>query len=66
MNVYLVSRIDTISYCENMECIVVASDELWAEKIARLKVSDFRKAPLFVEKVNIDEEGVLLVTNMGA
>ena len=29
---------------------MVASDELWAEKIARLKVSDSRKAPLFVEK----------------
>lgn len=66
MNVYLVSRTDGIGWCEDMECVVVASDEMWAEKLARLKSSNFRKAKLFVKQINLDEEGVLLVTNMGA
>jgi hypothetical protein len=66
MNVYLVSRTDNISYCEDMQSIVVASDEMWAEKLARLDSDDFRKAKLSVKQIDISKEGVLLTTNMGA
>lgn len=66
MNVYLVSRTDNISYCEDMQSVVVASDEMWAEKLARLDSDDFRKAKLSVKQIDISKEGVLLTTNMGA
>lgn len=66
MNIYLVSRTDKISYCEDMQSIVVASDEMWAEKLARLDSDDFRRTKLSVKQIDISKEGVLLTTNMGA
>ena len=66
MNLYLVSRTDKISYCEDMQSIVVAEDEMWAEKLARLDSDDFRKAKLSVKQIDLSKEGVYLTTNMGA
>ena len=66
MNVYLVSRIDKIGWCEDMQSIVVASDAMWAEKLARLDSDDFRKAKLSVKQIDLLKEGVYLKTNKGA
>jgi hypothetical protein len=49
-----------------MQSIVLAKDEMWAEKLARLASDDFRKAKLSVEQIDLSKEGVYLTTNMGA
>jgi hypothetical protein len=46
--------------------VVIAQDELHAERCARLKSSDFRKAKLKVTKIDMDIEQVILVANTGA
>ena len=61
---YLVERKDKSSWCEDYAMVVMAYDELWAEKIARESSSDFRKSPLKVTEVN--SEGKVLVANVGA
>jgi hypothetical protein len=66
MNIYLVSRSDKIGWCEDIQSIVVASDEMWAEKLARLNSDYFKKAKLSVKKIDTTVESVLLTTNMGA
>lgn len=58
--------IDSLDWCEDSEMVVVAYDEMWAEKIARQGSDDFRRARLSVEKINLDNEGIILIKNTGA
>lgn len=67
MNVYLVSRTDKISWCEDIEMIVIAEDDLHAEQRARWSSRDFKKAKnLSIKKIDISKEQAVLISNMGA
>ena len=66
MNVYCIERIDKVSWCQDYKMIVVAENELCAEKAARLKSADFRKAPLEVTEIDLTKEAVISVENTGA
>lgn len=66
MKVFLVQRMDELSWAEDYAMVVIAEDELHAEKCARCKSYDFRKAKLRVTKVNMETEQVVLVANTGA
>lgn len=67
MNVYLVSRTDKISWCEDIEMIVIAEDDLHAERRARWSSQDFKKAKnLSIKKIDISKEQAVLISNMGA
>lgn len=66
MDVFVIDRTDRYSWCDNYKAVVVAEDELHAERLARLKVSDWKKAKLKVTKVNLEEEQILSVENTGA
>ncbi len=66
MKCFIVSRIDKIMYCEDMDMAVIAKDEMWAEKLARLRSEDFRKAKLKVKEIDLSKEQVILITNKGA
>lgn len=66
MNVYLVS-IKRKSWCQNYAMVVVAEDEKHAERKARWSSDDFRKATdVVVQKINLDQEQVVLIANTGA
>lgn len=67
MNVYLVSRTEKISWCEDIEMIVIAEDDLHAERRARWSSQDFKKAKnLSIKKIDISKEQAVLISNMGA
>lgn len=66
MNVYSVKRTDKLSWCQDEEMIVIAYDEKWAEKIARQTSDDFRHATVSVTKLDLNQEGVVLISNTGA
>ena len=67
MNVYLVSRTDKISWREDIEMIVIAEDNLHAERRARWSSRDFKKAKnLSIKKIDISKEQAVLISNMGA
>ena len=66
MNVYIIDRIDEYSYDEYYKAVVVAKDELHAERLARLQVLDWKKAKLKVTKVDLNEEVILSMENIGA
>jgi hypothetical protein len=66
MKVYKVERTNKISWCEDVLMVVVAEDELHAERCARLKSDDFRRAPLKVTEVDLETEAVISVENTGA
>lgn len=66
MNVYLVS-IKRKSWCQNYAMVVIAEDEKYAERKARWSSDDFRKATdVVVQKINLDQEQVVLIANTGA
>ena len=65
LKVFKVMRIDRPSYCEDWGMVVVACDKMWAEKIARQRSDDFRRAKLEVKEIDLTKEGVLLVANVG-
>lgn len=66
MNVYLVS-IKRKSWCQNYAMVVIAEDEKHAERKARWSSDDFRKATdVVVQKINLDQEQVVLIANTGA
>lgn len=66
MNVYLVS-IKRKSWCQDYAMVVVAEDEKHAERKARWSSDDFRKATdVVVQKINLDQEQVVLIANTGA
>lgn len=68
MNVYLITRPeDHISWCEDNGLIVVASDKLHAEKLARCNSDDFAKSKnIKIEQIDLDIEQVILTSNTGA
>ena len=66
MECFKVERIDTIDWIEDYAMVVIAKDELHAEKCARLNSSDFKKAKLKVTKIDMNTEQVVLVANTGA
>lgn len=67
MNVYLVSRTDKISWCEDIEMVVIAENDLHAEWRARWSSRDFKKAKnLSIKKIDISKEQAVLTSNMGA
>lgn len=68
MNVYLITRNkDNISWCEDDGLVVVAKDELHAERLARIKSDDFAKSHnIEIKQINLDTEQLVLVSNTGA
>lgn len=58
-----------LGYCTDVAMVVVAKDALHAERCARWKSNDFRKAKLKVEEIDLSdtaEERVILIDNTGA
>lgn len=66
MNVYVIDRMDKYSYCDDYKAVVVAQDELHAERLARLRCFDWKKAKLKVTQVDLDQEAILAKENVGA
>ena len=66
MRVFRVDKKDRISWCMDYSMIVIAEDELHAERCARLNSDDFKKAKLEVTEINLDTEQCVLVANTGA
>ena len=66
MKVFRVDKKDKISWCMDYSMVVIAKDELHAEKCARLNSDDFKKAKLEVTEINLDTEQCVLVANTGA
>ena len=66
MKVFRVDKKDKISWCMDYSMIVIAKDELHAERCARLNSDDFKKAKLEVTEINLDTEQCVLVANTGA
>ena len=66
MKVFRVDKKDKISWCMDYSMIVIAEDELHAERCARLNSDDFKKAKLEVTEINLDTEQCVLVANTGA
>lgn len=66
MKIFVIDRIDNYSYCDNYKAVVVAKDELHAERYVRINIYGFDKAKLKVTEVNLDREQILSVENMGA
>ena len=66
MNVYLV-KIKQTEWCQDYAMVVIAEDEKHAERKARWSSDDFRKATdVMVQKINLDQEHVVLIANTGA
>ena len=66
LNVYCVERTDRTSWCQDYKMIVVAKDKLCAERTARLRSEDFKKATLEVTEIDLTKEAVISVENTGA
>lgn len=67
MKVFVIDRTDHYSYCDDYKAVVVAEDELHAERYARWKIDDFKKAKLKVTEVDLEAgEQILSVENVGA
>ena len=66
MKVFRVNKKDKISWCMDYSMVVIAEDELHAERCARLNSDDFKKAKLEVTEINLDTEQCVLVANTGA
>ena len=66
MKVFRVDKKDKISWCMDYSMVVIAKDELHAERCARLNSNDFKKAKLEVTEINLDTEQCVLVANTGA
>ena len=66
MNIFVIDRIDQYSYCDNYKAVIVAQDELHAERLARIKIDGWKKAKLKVKKVYMNKEQILSVENVGA
>lgn len=67
MKVFVIDRKDCYSWCDNYKAVVVAEDELHAERHARWKISGFKKAKLEVTEIDLEAgEQILSVENVGA
>lgn len=66
MKVFVIERTDRYSYGDNYKAVVVAEDELHAERFARVRITGFKKAKLKVTKVALEAgEQILSVENVG-
>lgn len=67
LKLYKIRRTEGISWCQDDEMVVIAEDELCAERRARLSSDDFsREKNLDIEEINMDEERYVLISNTGA
>jgi len=66
MKCFKVKRTDKISWVEDFAMVVIAEDELNAERVARWESDDFRKAELKVTEIDMEKEQVIMVENTGA
>lgn len=69
MKTFLVNNKDKLTWCMDYSMVVVAEDELHAERCARCNSDDFRKAKLDVIEIDVSdesEERVILKANTGA
>ena len=66
MKVFRVDKKDKISWCMDYSMVIIAEDELHAERCARLNSDDFKKAKLEVTEINLDTEQCVIVANTGA
>ena len=66
MKVFLITRHAT-GWCQDDAMVVVAEDELHAERKARLSSDDFRKChDISIEEIDLTEERCVLTSNTGA
>lgn len=66
MKTYLVTLKEKLTWCMDYAMVVVAEDELHAERCARCKSDDFRKGKVEVAEIDMSQESVILVANTGA
>lgn len=68
MNVYLVELpVGEYSWGDDYAMVVVAEDELHAERKARWSSDNFKQAKkINISQVNLDEEAVVLKANVGS
>lgn len=67
MNVYLVElTVGDYTYGDDYAMVIIAEDELHAERRARWSSYNFKQAKkINVSQVNLDEEAVVLTANVG-
>lgn len=66
MKIYLVERPAT-EYCQDYAMVVIAEDELHAERKARVSSDDFKKCQeITITEINMNEEQCVLIANTGA
>lgn len=67
MNVYLVELPDgEYSYCDDYAMVIVAKDELHAERKARWSSYNFKQArKINISQVSLDTEATILKANVG-
>ena len=64
LKVFLITR--KADWCEDDAIVVLAIDKLHAERCARCNSSYFSKGEVKVKEIKMDEEKVVLISNMGA
>ena len=64
LKVFLVTR--KADWCEDDAIVVLAIDKLHAERCARCNSRYFSKGEVKVKEIKMDEEKVVLISNMGA
>lgn len=67
MNVYLVElSVDDYTYGDDYAMVIIAEDELHAERKARWSSYNFEQAKkISISQVNLDKEAVVLIANVG-
>lgn len=61
--IFIIERIDPLSYCEDYKAVVVADDEEQAEEFARKNIEDFESAKLKVTVVDLNITQIITVEN---
>lgn len=66
MKVYLVKR-PAIELCQDYAMVIIAKDELHAERKARLSSGDFRKCQeITIREIDMNKEQCVFIANTGA
>lgn len=66
MKVFVIEH-PNATWCDDYSMVVVAEDELHAERRARLSSSDYREATdLIIREVDLTREQKVLTANMGS
>lgn len=66
MKVYLVKR-PAIEFCQDYLMVIIAKDELHAERKARLSSGDFRKCQeITITEIDMNKEQCVFIANTGA